>query len=90
MNEVSYYFCGIELDVEFIYYGGCQAQISGPPEDCYPAEDATVDIDSVTCNGEPVDTDDIYQGSGDKAESLDDLIEQFIIENTELWMDDEQ
>ena len=89
MDTIKYDFSGIELLVEFEYYGGCDAVIDRLPEDCYPAEDATVDLESITSQGSDVETDDIYVGQGDKQQTLSDCIIDYIIENANDILGDE-
>jgi hypothetical protein len=81
MDTIKYDLSGIELLVEFDYYGGCEAVIDRLPEDCYPGEPPTVDLESITSQGVDVETDDIYIGQGDKQQTLSDAIIDYIIEN---------
>jgi len=39
---MSYEYQGVPINI-INFYGGCDAKISGPPEDCYPAEDAEIE-----------------------------------------------
>ena len=80
MDSIKYDFCGIELLVEFEYDGGCEAVVDRLPEDCYPGEPPTVDLESITCWGSDVETDDIYVGQGDKQQTLTDCIIDYIFE----------
>ena len=90
MNEVTYIFAGnIELDVEFTYVGGIPAKIDALPEDCYPAEDEEIEIQSITCNGESVETDDLYLSIKGEMVWIDEDIKEFISTNREQWMDEE-
>jgi predicted secreted Zn-dependent protease len=41
----------IEIVVEYDYHKGSPGRLSGPPENCYPAEPAYVEIISVMHNG---------------------------------------
>ena len=89
MCEVTYILGGnIELEVEFNYTPSSPAQLYGPPENCYPAEDEEIEIIAVKCNGKEVDTDDIGIFSSDAYETLDDCITEFISTNREEWADE--
>lgn len=44
------------------------AKISGPPENCYPAEGGEVEIDSITLNGKDVDLEDFSPKEIEKME----------------------
>ena len=42
--------CGAELTAEVdCTYGGCEAKLYGPPENCYPAEGPEFDCSAVVC-----------------------------------------
>jgi hypothetical protein len=41
----------IDVEVEFLYHKAVQPYLSGPPENCYPGEDASAEILSVKFNG---------------------------------------
>lgn len=88
--EVTYIFAGnIELDVKFTYQGAAPAVIHAPAEDCYPAQDEEIEIQSITCNGLHIETDDIYLEVRGEMVWIDEDIKEFISTNREEWMDEE-
>ena len=88
MYEVTYILGGnIELDVEFTYIPGKAAVIHAPVEQCHPAEDDEIDIQSVTCNGKEVETDDIYVMASFGIIWVNDDILDFISTNRSEWLD---
>lgn len=58
--------------VEYHYHKGTPGRTSGPPEHCYPAEPAWVEIESVSVNGVEITLDD------KQAETLEQEIEEMI------------
>jgi hypothetical protein len=81
MDTVKYDFCGIELLVEFNYTAGVEAYVSGLPENCYPAEDAECELESITSCGNEVETDDIYMSVKGQSVWLNTIICDYICEN---------
>ena len=67
--------CAALLEVKATIYWGNPAQLNGAPEDCYPAEDTTIEITRCSLNGNDFEYDDIYIGSGKKQEWLGELLE---------------
>ena len=65
------------------YRVGCAAKIYGPAEDCYPAEDAEVDVTGISCKGEELETNDLYICIGGNYFWLDTIISDYICENIE-------
>jgi hypothetical protein len=47
----------VELDVTYTYNPGSRGQMYGRPENCYPPEPASIEIERVTIAG---DTNDIF------------------------------
>ena len=87
MYETTYILGGnIELEVEFNYTGPVEGYHGGPMEDAQQPEDEEIEITSVTCNGKPVETDDMYEQSGDKLVWIDHLIADFISNTRDDWM----
>jgi len=70
----KYHLGDNELEVTCDITGGSPGRYSGPPEDCYPAEDPDVEIESVTLNGHDFHTADIELRQHNRAVDLDDLI----------------
>lgn len=50
--EITIKAYGVEFDVEFTAEPYIPAKISGPPENCYPAEGGEIDIESISINGQ--------------------------------------
>lgn len=79
--QTVFIFGGIVLDVDFDYAAGRPAVINAPAEDCYPAEDANVNINSVSCGDERMEIDDIGLFIDGEYTCLDTVIEDYICEN---------
>jgi len=69
----------IELTVDARVSLGRPARIAGTMEDSEPAEDAEVYDLYATHQGEDIEIDDIYIGSGDNQESLISILENMAV-----------
>jgi hypothetical protein len=83
MSICTYDFYGLTLDVEFDYRVGCEAKIYGPAEECYPAEDAEIEVTGISCKGEALETNDLYMRIGGNYFWIDTIISDYICENIE-------
>jgi len=53
--NITFTCIGLQFSAEVDYEPYIPARISGPPEDCYPAEGGNCEITSLTRNGQPAD-----------------------------------
>lgn len=58
MSNHSFEVCGFEVEVELT--PGCRGYYSGPPEDCYPAEDPIIELIYAT----PIDKEEFEEYTG--------------------------
>jgi hypothetical protein len=77
LSNTSVVIEDVKLDIQFYYYSGRPAKLSGPWEDSYPEEYPEVDIDIVTVSGTDIEigcllSDDTFR-----------KIETYILENHE-------
>ena len=90
MTYVSFNYilaANIELTVDARVSLGRPARIAGTMEDSEPAEDAEVMELIASLNGDDLEIDDIYLGSGKNQESLLSILEDKAIEKAVegLW-----
>jgi hypothetical protein len=69
----------IPLEVEASITWGYPAKINDIPENCYPAEDDEVEINSVKFDGADFDIDDIYVGTGKRQMWLGEIMDEAAI-----------
>ena len=65
----TFYIGDVEFEVEFSSTPYVPARISGPPENCYPAEGGEVEIESISIGGFEV-SDVISEDTRDKLQNL--------------------
>lgn len=50
--NIAFNCAGLVFDANINYMPGCPARMGGRPEDCYPEEDAELEFESLSCEGQ--------------------------------------